>query len=102
MKNLTKEIILETLHNNRVKIRSFGVKKLILFGSFARDEQTESSDIDFLVEFGEGRGNYDDFIKLQHLFEDIFNKKIDLVEPEYVREELKSYIFGGDLYEARV
>lgn len=102
MKNLTKETILEILHENKSKIRSFGVKKIILFGSFARDEQKETSDIDFLVEFKKNRGNYDDFIKLLHLLEDTFNKKIDLVEPEYVREELKSYIFGGELYEARV
>ena len=102
MENLTKEIILETLHQNRKIIRCFVVNKLILFGSFARDEQKETSDIDFLVEFEENKGNYDDFIKLQIFLEDTFNRKIDLVESEYVREELKSYIFGGKLYEARV
>lgn len=102
MENLTKEIILETLHNNKSKIRKFGIKKLTLFGSFARDEQNNTSDIDFLVEFKDNRGNYDDFIKLQHLLEDTFNKRIDLVEPEYVREELKSYILEGKLYEAIV
>ena len=102
MKNLTKEIILETLHKNRKTIRSFGVKKLILFGSYARDEQTETSDIDFLVEFEKSRGNYDDLIKLQIYLEDIFNKKIDLVEFDYIREELKPHIFGGELYETRV
>ena len=102
MENLTKEMILETLHKNRTKIRRFGVKKLILFGSFARDEQKENSDIDFLVEFEKNRGNYDDFIKLQLFLEDTFNKKIDLLEPEYVRKELKSYIFEGELYETRI
>lgn len=102
MENLTKEIILETLHNNKVKIRSFGVKKLILFGSFASNKQKETSDIDFLVEFEKKRGNYDDFIKLLHFLEDTFNKKIDIIEPEYIREELKPYILGGELYEARV
>jgi predicted nucleotidyltransferase len=84
------------------RLKPLDPDKIILFGSYARDEQNEKSDIDFLVEFEKNRGNYDDFIKLQHFLEDIFLKKIDLVEPEYVREELKSNIFGGIQYEAKV
>lgn len=102
MEKLTKEIILDTLHKNRKQIRSFGVKKIILFGSYARDEQNKNSDIDFLVEFEEGRGLFRDYVSLLHLFEDIFNKKIDLVKPSLVREELKEFIFGGIQIEARV
>jgi len=102
MKNLNKEIILEILYKQRFKIRNFGVKKLILFGSFARDEQNEKSDLDFLVEFEEGRGLFRDYVGLLHLFEDTFERKIDLVKPDLVREELKEYILGGVQIEARV
>ena len=51
-KILTKKSILEKIKENKKKIKSLGVKKLWLFGSYAKDEQTEKSDIDFLVEFG--------------------------------------------------
>ena len=58
MKNkiLTKdEILLNKLNENKDKIKSFGVKKLWLFGSYVREEQDENSDIDFLVEFEMGK-----------------------------------------------
>lgn len=102
MKQLTKELILKTLEDNKTKLQTFGIQKLLLFGSYARDEQHKESDIDFLVTFKENRGNFDDFIKLKHTLEDLFHTKIDLVEEEYVREELKPYIYGGKLYETRI
>jgi hypothetical protein len=98
MEKLTKEIILDTLHKNRKKIRSFGVKKLILFGSFARDEQKKTSDIDFLVEFE--KYTIDNHLNLLHLLEDTFNRKIDLVKPHLIRDFLKQSILEGVQYEA--
>jgi len=102
MENLNREIILETLHENADKIKKFGVKKLVLFGSFARDEQTETSDIDFLVEFEDKRGLFDDYYGTLHFLEDTFERKIDLVKPHLVREELKEYILGDVQHEARI
>lgn len=102
MVKLTKEIILDTLYKHKKEIRSFGVKKISLFGSFARDEQKKNSDIDFLVEFEKNRGLFRDFYGLMHFLEDTFNKKIDLVEPEYIRKELKEDILEGMKYEAKV
>jgi len=103
MEKLTKEIILDTLYKNRKKIRSFGVKKLILFGSFARDEQKKTSDIDFLVEFEEGKEKLvDNYLDLLFFLEDTFNKKIDLVKPELIRDFLKPSILEGIKYEATI
>lgn len=103
MENLNKEIILETLHEHRNEIRKFDVEKLILFGSYARDEQNENSDIDFLVEFKKGHeSNYDDYMDLLFFLEDTFHRKIDLVKPHLVREFLKPYILEGVQYEASI
>lgn len=41
-----------------------GIKRIGLFGSYARGEQREESDIDLLVEFDEGKKNYDNFMDL--------------------------------------
>ncbi|HTY22601.1 MAG TPA: nucleotidyltransferase domain-containing protein, partial [Desulfomonilaceae bacterium] len=49
--NMSREEILMKLQENRETIRRFGVRRLGIFGSYARDEQTEASDMDFLVEF---------------------------------------------------
>lgn len=58
---LTKDEILSRIAKEDIK--RFGVKSLELFGSYAYDAQAENSDIDFLVEFHEGRGRFDDYLK---------------------------------------
>lgn len=102
MEKLSKETILKILQDNKKNIKEFGVKKLVLFGSFARDEQKKTSDIDFLVEFNENRGLFRDFFGLKHYLENLFSKNIDLVEYKYIRNELKNFILGDKLYEAKV
>jgi hypothetical protein len=102
MSKLTKEHILETIYQNADTLRGFGVKKLILFGSYAKDEQKKDSDIDFLVEFEKKRGLFDDYIGLLHFLEDTFNKKIDLGKTHLLREELKNEILGGVLYATEI
>ena len=51
---LTKTDILETLRRRRPDLERFSVKTIALFGSYARDAQTDASDLDFVVE---GIGN---------------------------------------------
>ena len=46
-----KEQIFRLLQSNSKHIRSFGIKRIGLFGSFAKNQQNENSDIDFIVEF---------------------------------------------------
>ncbi|MBP6040091.1 MAG: nucleotidyltransferase domain-containing protein, partial [Flavobacterium sp.] len=48
---LTKQEIFKTIQDNKELIKSSGVTEIGLFGSYVRDEQTETSDIDFLVDF---------------------------------------------------
>ncbi len=102
MTKLNKEIILEKLYENRILIRKYGVTKLTLFGSYVTDTQKVSSDIDFLVEFEKGRGLFKDYMGLSVFLEDLFNKKVDLVKPHLVRDELKKYILEGEKLNARV
>ncbi len=100
---LTKEIIIKKIEENKSTIRSFGVKKLALFGSYARDEATEKSDIDFLVEFEQGRGLFKDFVHLlQFLRDDLFVKDVDIVKPNLIHEGLKDSILGGSKIEAKL
>ncbi|OGY55554.1 MAG: hypothetical protein A2912_00575 [Candidatus Buchananbacteria bacterium RIFCSPLOWO2_01_FULL_40_23b] len=99
---LTKQKIITALEAHKAEIRSFGVMKLTLFGSYARGEATAKSDIDFLVEFKKGRGLFDDSYGLQQFLHTLFKKEIDLVKSALVREELKPFIFEGETVEARV
>jgi len=51
---LTADDILGALAEHRERIRSLGVRRIGVFGSFARGEEHEESDIDILIEFKEG------------------------------------------------
>lgn len=57
--------------------------------------QKKDSDIDFLVEFENGRGLFDDYYELSSFLRKLFGKEVDLVKPSLIREELKESILGG-------
>ena len=100
---LTKNEILKKLENNKNKIKSFGVKKLWLFGSYARGDQKEDSDIDFLVEFEDFiEKKYNSNRKLGIYLEDLFNKNIDAGFREDIEDEFKKYILTQPMEEINV
>jgi len=87
---LTSDQILKKLEENKEKIKSFGVKRLALFGSYLRNEQKEESDIDFLVEFEQDKKTFDNYFGLKFFLEDLFNCKVDLVIKETIKEEIST------------
>jgi len=78
---LSKKEVMELLRKNQEKLRALGVKRLGIFGSVARGEATEESDIDFVVEFEEGKATYQNFMSLVDFLEKICGKKVDLLTP---------------------
>jgi uncharacterized protein len=69
----------------------FGVRSLSLFGSAARDELKDSSDVDLLVEF-EGPSTARAFFGTQFYLEDILGRPVDLVTQRALRAELRPMI----------
>ncbi len=59
-------------------VRRFGVRHLGLFGSTARDEAREDSDIDVLVEF-DASATFDGYLGLLKYLERLLGRKVDLV-----------------------
>ncbi len=78
-------------HENVIK-EKYHVKKIGIFGSFARSEAREDSDIDVLVEFESGCKTFDNFMDLKFYLEDVFSRKVDLVTIEALRPQLKENI----------
>lgn len=66
--------------------RKYNVSRIGFFGSFSRDEQTEESDIDILVEFSKPIGW--DFFDLKDLLEKEVGVKVDLVSTKAIRKQL--------------
>jgi len=58
----SKEQILSAIRSNKEKISGLGIKDIGLFGSYVRDEPTQASDIDLLIDFEPEKETFDDFI----------------------------------------
>ena len=69
----------------------FGVTRLALFGSTARNTATSGSDIDILVAF-DGPATSKRYFGVQFYLEDLFGCPVDLVTEKALRPELRSYI----------
>ena len=78
---MNREEVLKKLRENRKKIESFGVKRIGIFGSFARDEARKDSDIDILIEFEKGKATFRNVAELADFLERLFNRKVDLLTP---------------------
>jgi len=71
--------------------RDFGVRRLSLFGSTARDEAREDSDLDILVEF-EVSPTLDSYLGLKYFLEDRIGRKVDLVTPEALKPRMRPVV----------
>lgn len=80
---LTPNKIVQLLEQHKQDLRRFGVKKIGLFGSYLKKQHSESSDIDFLVEFSEP--SFDNYMNLKFFLEELFGKKIDLVTEQALK-----------------
>ncbi|MBL0740169.1 nucleotidyltransferase family protein [Chryseolinea sp. Jin1] len=94
---MNKDEILRTLREHLPEIKKkFPVASLALFGSYARGEQTEESDIDVLVEF-----NGDIGLEVVDLLDDLekaLHHKVDLVSKRALKPHYRPYIEGDAIY----
>jgi len=96
---LSQQEILENLSENlNVWKHKYGVKRIALFGSYTREEQTASSDIDLLVDFEENAMTFDNYMDLKFTLEDIFKKQVDLVIFDDIKPALKTSIIRSAKY----
>ena len=70
-----KDYILNTIKSHKVEISSYGIKDIGLFGSYARGEQTDRSDIDILIDFYPEKENFDNYMAVYDLIEGLFEKE---------------------------
>jgi predicted nucleotidyltransferase len=68
--------------------REFGVRRIALFGSTARDEARDDSDLDILVEF-DVVPTLDAFVGLKFFLEDHVGRKVDLVTPDALKPRMR-------------
>ena len=89
---MTKEEIINFLSSKKEFMKErYGVLKIGLFGSYARAENSDISDIDIAVELKD-ENRVDNYFGLLHFLEDNLHKKIDLGIESNLKEPIKKYI----------
>ncbi len=84
--------VLKLIDERRDELRQrFGAHRLALFGSAARDEMREDSDIDVLVEF-DGPATFDGYVALKDYLEELFGAKVDLATEAMIKPRLRRHI----------
>jgi predicted nucleotidyltransferase len=94
---VTKKIILNTLRDHKEELENrFGVMKIGIFGSYARDSADLQSDIDILVEFNSP--TFDNYMDLKFYLEDLLKTPVDLVLNDTLKKRLRPYITQEVVY----
>lgn len=90
----TRSDVLDRLHEAEAEIRGLGVRRLALFGSFARSEPRADSDVDVLVEFSPGQKSFDRFMSLCDLLEEILARRVEVVTMEALSPHIGPHILA--------
>ena len=85
---LSRKDVLDLLREHKPIMKErFGVSEISLYGSFARDEGTEESDIDVVVKFGV-KPTFRSYFGAQIYLEDVFGRSVDLARIHELRKEI--------------
>ncbi len=88
---MTRHRILQILSEYKAELERYGVERLAVFGSAARDELGPDSDVDLLVEFNRPVGLFE-FVRLQQYIEDLLGQSVDLVTPDALEPGLRKAV----------
>ncbi|MDI6709849.1 MAG: nucleotidyltransferase family protein [Thermoanaerobacterales bacterium] len=91
-------VVLEKLRAKMPEMKKYGVKRIGLFGSFVRGEETEKSDLDIIVEFEKKKKTFRNYMELRFLLEDLFDRRVDLVTREALKPDLRARILRSAKY----
>ena len=94
---LTRSQILESLRQHKPILQErFAVRRIGLFGSYARDDATGGSDIDTLVDLAVP--TFDHYMGLKFYLEDLFQVPVDVVLTDSLKPRIKPYIEAEVIY----
>jgi len=92
--------IIHYLSANKQSIsRRYRLKKLGIFGSYARNEQTPVSDLDLLVEFEDNTPDLTDkkdFLRIE--MQSVFNIPVDICREKYIKPVFRQQILSDAIY----
>ena len=95
----TKDFILATIKSSKPEFIKLGIRDIGLFGSYVRDEQSDKSDIDILIDFEPDKENFDNYMAVYDIFERLFkNEKVEIVTKNGLSPYIGPRILNEVLY----
>ena len=88
--------IFSRLQPHQSALRALGVRSLALFGSAARGQARQDSDLDFLVSFDQP--NFDDYMDVKFRLEEIFSRRVDLVLESALKPALRQQVLAEAIH----
>lgn len=95
---MTAQNILDAIASQKSSLRDFGVIRVGLFGSTARGDDSETSDIDLLVEFDPEKKTYRNYYNTSTLMESVLKRSIDILTPQSLSPYIKPHILKDIRY----
>jgi len=92
LNTLDKSQILSLLQTHRDEVASYGVTTIGLFGSYVRNEQKRTSDVDILVDFQKDKKTFRNYINLVYYLEDMLGKPVEVVTNDSLSPYIGHYI----------
>jgi predicted nucleotidyltransferase len=95
----TKENIITLLKTQKRELSKYGVSNIGLFGSYLRNEQSTQSDIDLLIDFEPDKENFDNYMAVYDIFENLFkNEKVEIVTKNGLSKHIGPNILSEVFY----
>ncbi len=89
---MTRDDVLRLLRTHKATLaQRYGVTRLALFGSFARNQATDDSDIDILVQFDRSP-DWQRYFGAQGYLEDLLGRPVDMAINQNLRIEIRPYV----------
>ena len=88
---MARDDVITTIRMHAELLRDFRVRSLRLFGSVARDEARDDSDVDLIVAFERPPG-FKRLMRLRFFLEDLLERRVDLVTEDGLHERLRPWV----------
>lgn len=80
------------LEQHKTNLAAYGLRRVGIFGSAARGEATQTSDIDLLLDFDPSKKTYRNFFQSSTYLESLLDRPVDTVTPQAIHPRIKAYI----------